>query len=167
MKIKILSLFLVLGIFALGTNVMAEKSGGVPERTAKESTSPEDVGFDPSAVFGQVCAFAASMTGEPPECVTACASPHCFATMAGCLSKIQAQLPSAISTILGTLCSTGCNSLTCFSSTVANYCGWVCCNTTYGSVTNCLAKQGQTCAVNYKPLASCPPSVEGVENKEW
>lgn len=187
MKIKFLSLFLALSIFAVGTSVMAEEKTS-PEITpvkTEERTSESGVGESKQAPLGDIsgtllCAalneYIPVTSSWPQVCQDACAAASPSITDMGCCVKqmvlannsshpnVQSAV-SAVKTACGSTLSPVCSGKTlgingtCSVQAVRQVCGYVCCNIDPTTVTNCMTSYGDTCS-NYTSVTcpSAPPS---------
>jgi len=180
MKLKFLSLFLALGMFVLGANVMAEEekapAGEAQQEELKLTEVEEQTIKDPAGSL--LCSALLKVKDQiswPAICETACnkANPSvidlgkCAAAVAHENATTYPQI-TKVENAIATACNLGCTSKkclfgkciqgTCNVPAVLNACGYICCNIppAASKVTNCLSSYGaagkNTCA-NYTEVA--------------
>jgi len=124
MKLKFLSLFLALGIFALGTSVMAQGTPDAPANPADQA-SQADLGnpaVDPASV---ICPL---LPSSCKPCSTMADVTSCFGSLKG-------------STLTNT-CDKACNRVTCKINVIQTLCMSKCCPANSGKINSCLSQNG-------------------------
>jgi hypothetical protein len=147
MKIKIISLILAFGLVIFGEKI---------EAVGKSSSTANLTAPGPQDVLALICGIVTNMSSAPSACQNVCggqSDPTFYQDLTCCVNSLQTagQIPSTVSSVGGVFCTDVCSKLTCGCTDLskcpqgsttyilANACGSFCCNTGWGSVTNCLA----------------------------
>jgi hypothetical protein len=167
MKLKLLSMFVALGLLVSGTNVSAETAEKQKEaemQIKKADAAIIGIGDILNIFKGPLCSFLG--TKAPPDCLKFCSS-SVGAPDEGdlncCLAAMQswkAPVPQVVISAIGSACGAsivGCGPTKCKIGAIADLCGNLCCNS-YGSTQSdlapCLASQTKTCT-NYPVPQGC------------
>ena len=150
MKLKFLSLFLVLSVFAFGTNLKAQDSENtgapatIPMENMKAPGAPasheEDAALAEIEAQAQINPAGAICTvlTKFGKCTLPCTT---MTDVQACFGQI-AKNPG----LLTTVCDKGCNRLVCKNGTLQGYCMQYCCAANSGKIQNCLKQNGgKTC----------------------
>lgn len=185
MKLKFLTLFMVLGLFAMGTPVKAvEEKAGIPAEVGEKRGEVGAPEITPGSVIQTLICTAInalnSTLGKLPSCCTTiCSSSTVDPTAVGkciyslaqvgktsyCVSNPTNQICTATAKAVSTIKSTclsrlnPCGTISCgLSSTVKQACGYVCCNVDAGSgVNNCI---GGSCTPYTTETSCLNPAME-------
>lgn len=168
MKMKLLTLLVIVGLFAFGAKVNAGDSQAPLQGQAKVKAKAEAeaqgkvaaAAKDANDVLKLVCKAIGIIPLVPQECTTACAgiadpSADTFKDLSCCMGALEksGKVPSEVKLAITAFSMPSCTWLLCGPSPtgtlLAKTCGALSCNTHYDNVTNCLNEVKMTCAGNF------------------